>query len=62
MDSRYNSMAGLMFCERVPLEVKSYIDENTDANIWKGRGRWSAAPVDWRAIARCAAGLGSTIA
>ena len=62
MDSRYNEMNGLMFCDRVPLEIKSYIDDNTDANVWAGRSRWMAAPVCWRAMACCAAGLGSSIA
>jgi hypothetical protein len=62
MDSRYNSMNGLMFCDRTPLEIKSYIDDNTDANIWGGRARFAAAPVDWRAMSMCAAGLGSSIA
>lgn len=60
MDSRYNAMNGLMFCDRKPLEVKSYVDENTDANIWKGRARFAAAPVDPRAIVMCAAGVGTT--
>lgn len=62
MDSRRNNLDGLMFCDRIPLSVKSYIDENTDANIWGGRARYSAAPVNWRAIACCCAGSGSSIA
>lgn len=62
MDSRYNAMDGLMFCDRLPLEVKSWVDENTDCNIWGGRARFAAAPVNPRAIACCAAGLGSSIA
>lgn len=62
LDSKYNEMNGLMFCDRVPLEVKSYIDDDTDANVWAGRARWMAAPVDWRSICLCAAGLGSSIA
>jgi hypothetical protein len=62
LDSRYNALEGLMFCDRIPLEVKSYVDDNTDANIWAGRARFAAAPVSPRAIACCAAGLGSSIA
>jgi hypothetical protein len=62
MDSRYNSMEGLMFCDRLPMEVKSWVDENTDCNLWGGRARFAAAPVNPRAIAFCAAGLGSSIA
>lgn len=64
MDSRYNKIDSttLAFCDRLPLEVKSYVDDKTDANIWAGRARFAAAPVDWRGIAMCAAGLGSSIA
>lgn len=62
MDSRRAALDGLMFINRKPLEVKSYIDENTDANIFAGRARFSAAPVNFRSIALCAAGLGSSIA
>lgn len=62
MDSKYNEMDGLMFCDRVPLEIKSYIDNDTDANIWAGRARFNAAPVSPKGIALCAAGLGSSIA
>ena len=64
MDSRYNKVDSttLAWCDRKPLTVKSYIDEATDANIWAGRARFAAAPVDWRGIAMCAAGLGSSIA
>jgi hypothetical protein len=62
LDSRYNAMEGLMFCDRLPMEVKSWVDENTDANIWGGRARFAAAPVSPKAICLCAAGLGSSIA
>lgn len=62
MDSRYNALEGLTFCDRIPLEVKSHVDENTDANIWGGRARFAASAVNPRAIALCAAGLGTSIA
>jgi len=63
MDSRYNKMCnGLVFSDRLPLEVKSWVDENTDANIWGGRARFNVGAVEPRAIAFCAAGLGSSIA
>jgi hypothetical protein len=62
MDSRRNAIDGLMFCDRKPLAIKSFVDEYTDNNIWAGRGRFSAAPVNWRSTYMCAPGLGSSIA
>jgi hypothetical protein len=62
MDSTYNqNYAGLVWLERIPLTVKSYIDENTDNNIWKGRCRWGAAGNNWRAIAKVDPGLGTVL-
>lgn len=52
MDSRYNQDYGtLIWQDRVALEVKSSIDENTDANVWRGRARYTAGFHDWRGIA-----------
>jgi hypothetical protein len=63
MDSRYNQMCnGIVFVNRIPLQVKSWVDENTDANNWGGRARFHCNPVDPRAIVMCAAGLGNSIA
>jgi hypothetical protein len=62
MDSRRNEIDGLTWCDRKPLRVKSFIDEYTDNNIWAGRGRFVAGPVNWRSWACCAPGLGSSIA
>lgn len=39
---------GAILQNRVPLVVKSTIDENTDDNIWKGRARFTGGFVDWR--------------
>lgn len=51
-DSRYNdAYNGLLFCDRIPLTVSSYVDENTDNNVWKGRSRFVAGCNDWRSIA-----------
>lgn len=57
-DSEYlqNYMC-LPFVERVPLSVRSVIDENTDANVMKGRARFGAGFNDWRGIAICGEGL-----
>lgn len=52
MDSRYNrDYAGLVWLERVPLEVRSSFDEDTDANVWRGYARWGVGLNDWRAWA-----------
>lgn len=52
MDSRYNGEYGsLMWFDRIKLAVRSSIDENTDANVWRGRARFVAGFNDWRAIA-----------
>ena len=43
LDSRYNnSRAGLVWIDRIPLSVHSWVDENNDNNVWNGRARFSA--------------------
>ena len=60
MDSKYNdSNDAAVLQERVPLSVESYIDQNTDDNVWKGRARFSGGFTDWRAFA-CANISGGT--
>lgn len=62
MDSTYNeAYAGIVWLERLELSVKSYIDENTDNNIFKGRSRYGAAPNNWRAIVKVDPGLGTVL-
>jgi hypothetical protein len=62
MDSSYNDIYdGLVFLDRVKLNVKSYVDEKTDANIFAGRARWSAAPNNWRPILKADPGLSGTL-
>lgn len=59
LDSKYNeTYGGVVWNDRVQLEVRSTIDENTDANVWRGRSRFNAAFNDWRfaAIGGVAAG------
>lgn len=52
LDSRYNQEYGtLVWLDRVALEVSSKIDDNTDANVWRGRARFTAGFHDWRGIA-----------
>lgn len=49
LDSKYNAdYAGAVFLDRTPLEVKSRIDEDTDANVWQGYARFTAGFNDWR--------------
>lgn len=56
MDSEYNAKRyGAVDVQRVAPTVSSYIDNGTDANIWKLRTRFSGAFGDWRAF--CAGGL-----
>lgn len=54
MDSRYNDAYGsAIWFDRVPLTVRSEIDPNTDANVWRGRARWGAGFNDWRGFMYC---------
>lgn len=51
-DSQYNKdNYGAVLFDRIPLEVHSYIDENTHANKWSGYARFAAGFNDWRAFA-----------
>jgi len=52
MDSTYNNLyGGAVWNDRVQLDVRSTIDENTDANVWRGYSRFNATFNDWRAFA-----------
>ena len=58
LDSKFNSDYMCMpWLDRLPLTVKSDIDPDTDANIWRGRARFGAGFNNWRAIAICGAGV-----
>jgi len=49
LDSTYNAESGgAVWLDRTPLTVRSTIDENTDANVWRGRARFIAGFHDWR--------------
>jgi hypothetical protein len=61
-DSKWNEMyEGLIMLDRIPLTVKSYVDEKTDANIIKGRARYIAKPNRWNGIAKFDPGVGTTL-
>ena len=54
MDSRYNDAYGsAIWFDRVELAIRSEIDQNTDANVWRGRARWGAGFNDWRGFMYC---------
>ena len=49
IDTRYSEEnGGAVWLDRVELDIKSTIDENTDANVWRGYSRFSAGFNDWR--------------
>lgn len=51
-DSKANERyKGAIWQERTALEVTSYIDNDNDANVWKGYARFTAGFSDWRFIA-----------
>lgn len=58
LDSKFNQDYMCMpWVDRLALTVKSDIDPNTDANIWRGRARFGAGFNNWRAIAVSGEGL-----
>lgn len=58
MDSKFKENGMCMpFVDRVPLTVKSDVDANTDANVFKGRARFGAGFNNWRALAISGEGL-----
>ena len=61
LDSKFkDDYMCLPFVDRVPLTVRSDIDPNTDANVFKGRARFGAGFNNWRCIALCGAGVDGT--
>lgn len=59
LDSKYNkTYGGGVWNDRVALEVRSTIDDDTDANVWRGRSRFNAGFNNWRfaAVGGVAAG------
>lgn len=60
-DSDFNkNYDSLIWLDRLNLTVKSYVDENTDANVWSGRARFGVGFNNWRGIAICGEGLDGT--
>lgn len=51
LDSKFIELNdGPIFQDRVPLDVKSVIDNNNDNNVWQGRARFGAGFADWRFV------------
>ena len=62
LDSKYNqTYGGAVWNDRVKLAVRSTVDENTDANVWRGRSRFNAAFNDWRFAAVGGVSGGTTL-
>lgn len=51
---------GLVWFDRKPLEVRSYIEDKTEANVWAGRARWGAGFGDFRAMSYITFGANET--
>lgn len=52
MDSKYvQQYDAAVWANRVENKITSYLDESTDANVWKMRCRFGAGFNDWRAFA-----------
>lgn len=52
LDKKYcDNYNGLLFLDRIPLSIKSWIDNDTDNNVWSGRSRFVCGANDWRCIA-----------
>jgi len=55
-DSNYNEdVGGAVWLDRTPLDVKSWIDNNNDNNVWNGYARFIAGFNDFRAM--CVGGI-----
>ena len=49
LDEDYNAECdGAKWIDREELSIKSIINNDNDANVWQGRGRFGAGFVDWR--------------
>ena len=58
LDSKFNeAYEALVWLDRIPLTIRSTIDDNTDNNVFRGRARHGAAPNNWRTAIMCAPGL-----
>lgn len=42
---------GAVWKERLPLTIRSYVDDRTEANVWAGRARFGVNFADWKPMA-----------
>ena len=49
-EDRNREGLGAVWFDRVPLTVRSYVDQKTEANVWAGRARFGAGFGDFRAM------------
>lgn len=49
-DDRNREGLGAVWFDRVPLTVRSYVDQKNEANVWAGRARFGAGFGDFRAM------------
>ena len=62
LDSKANkTYHGAVWLDREKLSVRSDVDEDNDANIWRGRSRFNASGNDWRFIAVGGCSTGTTL-
>jgi len=52
-DSKRNQIDGLIWIDRVPLKVRSWLDDETGNNVFGGRSRFGGAPVNWTSWYGC---------
>lgn len=63
LDSKFLELNdGAIFQDRVPLEVKSILDNANDNNVWNGRARFGGGFADWRFISAGNIGTGTDLA
>lgn len=60
LDSQRNMIDGLIWLDRIALEVDSIIDSTTGNNVFNARYRQGLGAVNWRVISACKAGVGGT--
>lgn len=51
--SALSDTQGAVILDRVPLTIRSYIDNDTQSNHWSGRARYGAGFISYRHIAYC---------
>lgn len=62
LDSTYNQeLKGGIWLDRTPLDIRSTLDDDTDANVWYGYSRFTAGFNDWRFAAVGGVAAGDTL-